>query len=112
MATLLAFIKGLPLIKLLGAGGLGLLMVFLSFKWGQSDQKADHAEKQLEIATKYAESVSKATSTAFTLGIEAARQETKNNDELDQIVREAQGLENADGVCVSADLVERLRNLQ
>jgi len=92
--------------------GMITLGLFLAFQWGRSAEKADHEEEQRELAQRYAKDLTGANASAYERGREAALEEAKNNVELDQIVRDAEGLQGCDGVFIPADIVERLRQLQ
>lgn len=94
-----------------GLGAVGLV-VFLAFKWGQSDQEAEYEKAITKITKAYATAQAGAVSDAFTRGAEAARIENENEDRLDDIVRAAEALPGAHDLCVPADIVERLRQLQ
>ena len=116
MTGAIAAVRTLPILAIAlrvvtGAGILGLVL-FLSFKWGETSQKAAHEKDQRELAQQYARDLDAAKERSYNRGVEAARREESNEKELDQIVREAQGLDGADDECIPADIVERLRQLQ
>lgn len=114
--SILAAIKGAQTgAKLLAAvaaiGGVGLI-VFLAFMWGKNDQKAEHAEKQMELTKQYASDLSGANAAAYARGRDSLKQEMENNGKLEDIIADALAAEGAGNLCLSADLVERLRQLQ
>lgn len=83
-------------------------ILFAVYTKGRSDCAVRHAREDAKAADEWAERVTKAASEAYRRGQEAAEKEAKKSEKADAIVKDIPPA----GVCVTADAVERLRELQ
>ena len=96
------------LIGVLLSGGV-LLFTYLQ---GRSDCATKWERKQAEIRQEWAEKVADAAGAASDRALENQRLELENERLSDEIVAAARQEQGADDICLSADIVERLRQLQ
>lgn len=93
-----------------------LVVSIAVFAWaytkGRSDCAVRQANKRAEAAEEWASGVASDLEAAYKRGAEAARMSQENADKVEEISREAEKEQNSGDECVSADTVERLRQLQ
>jgi hypothetical protein len=92
-------------------GALGLIL-FLTFQWGFSSAKGQYARKAAQEAAEWAERVRGAEAQAYAKGLQAARVEIENRERLDEIARAAEGEAGSEDLCLSEDIVDRIRAIQ
>ncbi len=95
-------------------GGLGAiaLVVWLSYNWGSNARKAEYEAAIAKIQIEHAEVVAGAMGAATDRALEAQRRNFENATIAEDIATRARNAEGADSICVDADIVERLRELQ
>lgn len=99
-------VVSLGVLALMGASSISLY-----FK-GRSDCAVKHARKASQEAAEWAEKVQASSAAAYEKGREAAILEQKNREKVDEIGEFAAEEPGADDLCLSADVVDRLRELE
>ena len=79
---------------------------------GNGDARVKCAEKQAQAAEQWASDVAEDLEKAYQRGVESARIAHENESRVEEIANEAAKEEGADDMCLSANTVERLRQLQ
>ena len=93
--------------------GLAVLAAFLIvYKKGREDCATKHARHAVKEAQQWAEKTTAASERAYDRGLQAAKSEVRNQKTVEEIARDAGMEAGADDLCLSADVVERLRQLQ
>ena len=110
--SILAAIKGAQLGAKIIPIALAGLAIFLSYQWGRAAKGEDIAILQAKLAKEYAGELSTATGAAYARGRDSLKQEIENNAKLEDIITDAIAAEIADNLCVTADSVEQLQQLQ
>ena len=101
-----------PLIRyVVGASAVLVALTFTYFK-GRSDCAVKQAGKRAEAAERWAASVADDLEAAYQRGAESARIDAENDDKVKEIADEAAKEPGADDECLSAAVVERLRQLR
>ena len=101
--------------RLYAAGGVAILAA-LALTWsydrGRKDCAARHARIAAEAQAKAAEAEAAAIEEAYQRGLQAARRAEARRQGVEDVRKNAETEARPDGVCVSADTVERLRQLR
>lgn len=105
--ALLAVLKS-PLVRYVIVG---LAAVSWAYLQGRSDCGARHARQAARMAQEWADKLEQANAAAYARGLQAARLEARNKALVEGIAEDAKKELGAGDICLSADLVERLRQL-
>lgn len=111
IAGILTFLRTAPGKVAIGVGMLAIVL-FLSYMWGRADCGRKHSRIAAQQAREWAEKVRVSEAAAYDRGLVAARLELENDKTTENIVRDAGMEAGAHDLCLSADIVERLRALQ
>lgn len=97
--------KALPFVAVLAA-------FVTTYMLGAQSQKTKYARKEAELERVWASKVADADAAAYARGLQAAKLEEKNKEKVDEIGENAANEAHADDLCLSADTVDRLLQLQ
>ena len=100
------------LVRIIALIGALALLVFSSFRWGKNACKAEYEAAIARIRGQHAETVNAAERAAVERALDSQKKELTNDVRVDEIVRSAADDPESMDECVSADIVERLRQLQ
>ena len=93
-----------------------LAVALLIFGWayyrGRDDCGDKHRRKAAQEAAEWAEKIRVSEAEAYTRGLQAATREGQNEKIVETVGREAEKEPGAGDVCLSADTIERLRDLE
>jgi len=87
-------------------------IVFASFNWGKNACRATYEAATAKIRGQHADALLEAERKAAERALAAQKKDLENEERLDDIARLAEGATNADDVCLSETIVDRLRKLQ
>lgn len=87
-------------------------VLFGVYTKGRADCAVKHAQEEAKAADKWAGRVTKAAADAYKRGQDAAKKEAKNEQVAKDIAEAAAAEAGADDICLSAEIVEKLRELK
>jgi len=98
------------LIKILAGAAGAVLLVFTSFQWGRSDQRADYQEEMRKIEQDHITALRVTESEAYRRGVASVERLANNEEIINEGISEAFARPNSDELCWTD--VERLLDLQ
>ena len=99
-------------VRLFVLGAVVSAIVFASFQWGKNACKAAQERANTKIRGQHAETVNDADRAATERALDSQEKNLNNEQTVDEIVRAAEAEPGSDDLCVSSDIVQRLRQLQ
>jgi hypothetical protein len=91
----------------------GLFLLTVGAYWkGRADCGTKHERAAAKIEAEWRAKTAEAEQDAYERGVAAAYADAKNEEIVDEIEEAAAAEPGADDVCLSADVVERLRAIQ
>lgn len=96
---------------LLISGG-AIIVLFGAYNKGRADCRAKHERAAAKVEAEWRARVREADAAAYERGLRAATIDAENEEIVDDIEETAAAEAGADDVCLSADVVERLRAIR
>lgn len=99
-------------IRLLIGAGVLVAIVFGSFNWGKEACQRAQEAANAKIRGQYADIVADAMGANTARALYGQEKDLRNEEAIDDIVNRARAAEGANSECISADIYQRLRELQ
>lgn len=103
---------GSKLAQIGGVAMFAILALLFAYKTGVSNTNDKWRRKAAQDAAEWSEKIRVSEAQAYERGLRAGQIERENEQRADEIARAAGQELGADDLCLSADIVERLRQLQ
>lgn len=98
--------------RVLSAIGVVGLFMYLSYSFGYRACKQEFQRKSAEAEAAWSERVAQSEAAAYKRGLEEAKAEAKRLSEVEKITRDAGMESGAEDLCITEDVLDRIRALQ
>lgn len=96
----------------LGFAGMAILAFMVAYFWGRTDCGNRHQRKAAQEAAAWAEKIRQAEAASYAKGLQAAESKAQRSKTAEEITRDAGMEASSDDLCLSGDILDKIRAMQ